>query len=58
MRNIARLIYRSELRRVDEIRLGGKRHELLKRYLAEAKSKRRNAFAAWLEIKQRDTAEA
>lgn len=52
MCNIARLIYRSELRRVDQIRLGGKRHELLKRYLAEAKSKRRKAFAAWLEIRQ------
>lgn len=33
------------------------RHRLLKRYLAEAKSKRRKAFAAWLEIRQRDTAE-
>ncbi len=35
-----------------------KQGRLLKRYLAEAKSKRRKAFAAWLEIKQRDTAEA
>ena len=32
------------------------RHKLLKRYRSEAKSKRRKAFGAWLEIKQRPTA--
>lgn len=54
MRNIAHLSYSFELRRVEQIRLGGKRHELLKRYLSEARSKRRKAFAAWLEMRQRD----
>lgn len=53
MRNIARLSYRFELRRVEQIRIGGKRHELLKRYLAEARSRRRKAFTAWLESRQR-----
>lgn len=33
------------------------RHRLLKRYLAEARSKRGKAFAAWLEIRQREAAE-
>ncbi|QIQ87551.1 hypothetical protein [Erythrobacter sp.] len=34
------------------------RRRLLKRYLSEAKSKRRKAFAAWLEISQREAAKA
>jgi hypothetical protein len=34
------------------------RRRLLKRYLSEAKSRRRKAFAAWLEIRQREVAPA
>jgi hypothetical protein len=33
----------------DDLRLGGRRHRLLRRYLAEARSRRNKAFAAWLD---------
>lgn len=32
----------------DEVRLGGKRHRLLKRYVRETKSARKTAFEVWL----------
>jgi hypothetical protein len=33
----------------DDLKLGGRRHLLLRRYLAEARSRRNKAFAAWLD---------
>ena len=33
----------------DDLILGGRRHRLLRRYLAEARSRRNKAFAAWLD---------
>ncbi len=33
----------------DDLKLGGRRHRLLRRYLAEARSRRNKAFAAWLD---------
>ena len=33
----------------DDLKLGGRRHRLLRRYLAEARSSRNKAFAAWLD---------
>lgn len=53
-RSVARPLYKDEVRKLADASLGGRTHRLLKRYLAEAKSKRRKAFAAWLEIKQRE----
>ena len=52
-RSVARLLYKDEVRKLADASLGGRQHRLLKRYLAEARSKRRKAFAAWLEIRQR-----
>jgi hypothetical protein len=33
----------------DDLKLGGRRHRLLRRYLAEARSRRNKAFEAWLD---------
>lgn len=53
-RSMARILYNHEVRKIADASLGGRQYRLLKRYLSEAKSKRRKAFAAWLEIRQRD----
>lgn len=53
VRSMARILYNHEVRKIADASLGGRQHRLLKRYLSEAKSKRRKAFAAWLEISQR-----
>lgn len=58
VRSVARLLHNDEVRKLADASLGGRMHRLLKRYLAEARSKRRKAFAAWLEIRRRDAAKA
>jgi hypothetical protein len=52
-RSVAKLLYNDEVRKIADASLGGRQHRLHKRYLAEARSKRRKTFAAWLAIRQR-----
>ena len=56
VRSMAKLLYKDEARKIADASVGGRTHRLLKRYLAEAKSKRSKAFAAWLEIRHRHSA--
>lgn len=51
VRSMARILYNHEAGKIADASLGGKKHRLLKRYIAEARSKRRKALGAWLEIR-------
>lgn len=45
-------LVRAANRIAEHTELGGKRHGLLQRYLAEAQARRRKAFTAWIAVRQ------
>ena len=53
LRTVTNRLYNDSIQPVPVAVHGGKQHKLRQRYVAESRSKRRKALAAWLEIRHR-----